>query len=882
MKNGCKHYLFVFLLFFSLISYSTNKVEPDFKKDIISHFNSQWLKTPQEKIYVHTDKPYYSAGEDIWFTAYLINAATHTPNTLSRFVYVELIDKSDSVLTRIKIKRDSLGFSGSIKLKPELPAGHYALRAYTYWMQNVSDDFFFTKRIYIGNSIDDRVLCNITFGKPEAGQVPVSLKFTNTFLSPVVGKKVHISQSWKKSNQRKLTLQTNAEGKVSWLLPLETLKQNNKYFDVSINEDYLKYKNKFFIPSFSNDFDIQFFPESGVFLNNKPQVVAFKAIGSDGLSVEVTGKIFSSKNEEITSFSSINKGMGKLIMETQADETYFAIVRSALGIEKRFNIQSASNEGVSLRLAYNKSNIFYAVTNQTNNPNESLYLLVHSRGIAFAIQQLKSTEGKIQEELLPPGVVSFSVIDSLGNTYCERLAFIRDMNQPTVSMESDKVGYGKREPIAIDLKVNSLNGRTVHGSYSVSITDSRTVKLDSINDNIVSYLLLSSDLKGYIEDPASYYLDNLIASREKLDVLMLTQGWRRFNTADVVSGKIKQPLFYMEAGQALSGKVLNIFGKPNKKSDIIMLSPYKAMIRTTMADSTGNYLIDGIEFPDSTSFILKAKKYKTIADVEIIPDPDVFPKPNVFIPESRTKAQIPPDDYFQQSKERYYNEGGMLVIDLNELTVNASIKKEESSTDYYAGAANTQVTAEYLERFQGMNIKDVLSTIPGVMVMGDNISIRGSQNNPMILIDGFVTENVEDLSYLTTNDVENISVFKGADAAIFGLRGGNGVIAVTLKKGVVSKSVTPPSLINIMPLGYQKPTEFYVPKYNVDSVKMNPKPDLRTTIYWNPNLVADSTGTVHITFYSADKDNDYSIVFEGITNEGEICRYVGFIRREGY
>ena len=882
MKNGCKHYLFIFLLFFSIISSSKNKIEPAFDQKITSRFDFQWIKMPQEKVYLQTDKPYYSAGEDIWLKAYLVNAATHKATTLSRFIYVELIDKSDSVLTRIKIKRDSLGFSGSVKLKPELPAGYYALRAYTYWMQNTSDDFFFTKRIYIGNSIDDGTLCNITYGKPEAGQVSVSLKFTNAFLSPVVGKKVQISQSWKNSNRRKITLQTDAEGKVSWLLPLDTLKQTNKYFDVSINDESLKYRKKFFIPTFSTDFDIQFLPESGVLLNNKPQVIAFKAIGTDGLSVEVTGKIFSSKNEEITSFSSMNKGMGKLILETQAGETYYAIVQSALGIEKRFNIQSASAEGVSLHLVYNKSKLLYEVTNQTSKPIGSFYLLIHSRGRVFAIQQLNSSEGHLLEELLPSGIVSFSVIDSLGNTYCERLAFVKNMNQPSVTMEGEKAGYGKRELVNFDLKLNSLTGQKVEGSYSVSVTDSRTVKLDSLNDNILSYLLLSSDLKGYIEEPASYFSDNLITTREKIDALMLTQGWRRFNTADVVRGKIKQPLFYMEAGQALSGKVLNIFGKPNKKSDIIMLSPYKAMIRTTTADSTGNYLIDGIDFPDSTSFVLKAKKYKNIADVEIIPDPDVFPKPSLFIPEPRFKSQIPPAEYFQQSKEKYYTEGGMRVINLNELTVTASRKNEETSSDFYSGMADTQITSENLEKFPGMNIKDMFSTIPGVLVMGDNISIRGSQNNPLFLIDGIETENIEDLSYLTTNDVENISVFKGADAAIFGSRGGNGVIAVTLKKGVVAKSVTPPSLANIMPLGYQKPTEFYVPKYNVDSIRMSPKSDLRTTIYWNPKLVADSTGIVHIKFYSADKANDYSIVFEGITNEGEICRYVGYIRREGY
>jgi TonB-dependent SusC/RagA subfamily outer membrane receptor len=194
--------------------------------------------------------------------------------------------------------------------------------------------------------------------------------------------------------------------------------------------------------------------------------------------------------------------------------------------------------------------------------------------------------------------------------------------------------------------------------------------------------------------------------------------------------------------------------------------------------------------------------------------------------------------------------------------------------------ADTQITAESLAKYPAMNILDVFRTVPGIQVMGDQVSIRGSHNNPMFLIDGIETENIDDLTYLSTNDVENISVFKGADAAIFGSRGGNGVITITLKKGVVQKAGTPISLAQIMPLGYQKPTQFYEPKYEVDSIKMSPKLDLRTTIYWNPTLVADSTGTIHVKFFTADKANNYSVVLEGITSEGEICRYVGILKRE--
>ena len=175
-----------------------------------------------------------------------------------------------------------------------------------------------------------------------------------------------------------------------------------------------------------------------------------------------------------------------------------------------------------------------------------------------------------------------------------------------------------------------------------------------------------------------------------------------------------------------------------------------------------------------------------------------------------------------------------------------------------------------------------ISMLPGVQVMGDQISIRGSRENPTIMVDGFTTNSIEEISYLSTFDVEQIEVFKGASAAIFGSRGGNGVIAITLKTGAdrTAHSPMPTSLKHIFPLGYQKPTYFYTPKYEVDSIRRNPVPDLRTTIYWNPALKTDSTGVMHVNFFTADKANNYQVVLEGITGEGEICRYVGILRRE--
>jgi hypothetical protein len=853
---------------------------PSFVKKTAQNFARYWTLNQQEKAYLQTDKPYYSAGENIWFKGYVVNAASHLPKSLSRFLYVELIDKSNMVISRVKIRKDSLGFSGYIKLKPELQAGSYALRAYTCWMQNVPD-FFFVKNIYIGNPIDDYVLSNITYGTNKNGRVAATIKFADAGKNPLSGKKIDVYQNWNNPSNKKTTLQTDAKGEINLQLAIDSTNRSARIIDVSINEPGNKYKNRFFLPEFSYDFDVQFFPESGSLLPGQLQVVAFKAIGPDGLSVEVTGKVFSDKNEEVAEISTYNKGMGKFTLQADSGMSYYAVLKSAKGIEKRFKLPAIVYNGATLHIVSNRGKFWYEVTNKTPLANEALYLLVHSRGRMLAALPLKETVGQISEALLPPGIVSLSVIDTLGNAYCERQCFVRNATPPVISMQSNKPVYGKRELVDLTFNLQSQLGKSLSGNFSVSVTDSKIVKLDSLKDNIMTYLNLSSDIKGYIEDPAGYFTDSLNLNKEKLDILMLTQGWKRFSTADVVKGKFKEPPFYMEAGQALTGKVLNVLNKPSKKCGIIMLSGYKNTIKLAQTDSLGRYLIDGIEFPDSTSFVLKAKKEKSFGDVEVIPDVDQFPDSKVFIPLQRAENLKVPNDYFLQSKQKYYTEGGMRAVNLEGVTVKAAKIEKNAEKHFYSGMEDAKITSEQLEQYQGLGILEMLSMVAGVQVNGDQVSIRGASGSPIFYIDDIESMSMDDITYLNSTDVEKISVFKGANAAIFGSKGGNGVITIELKKGITRKANTPISLVTCVPLGYQKSVQFYVPKYDVENIRTSPKSDLRTTIHWDPKLASDTTGVVYVKFYTADKANDYSVVLEGITNAGEICRYVGYLRRKG-
>jgi hypothetical protein len=877
MKRTHYQLLLFLIITFSICSNLIDAQVNSLNTELARKFVKQSMNALQEKAYLQTDKPYYCAGEDIWFKGYVVNATTHIPKTLSRYLYVELIDKSNTVITRVKIRKDSLGFSGHIKLKPEIQAGNYALRAYTNWMQNATPDFFFSRNINIANPIDDQIASQIDFGKIQKGKVEATIRFTDASGNPISGKSIDGVQSWDNPQNKRSTIITNKNGQISLQLSIDTTNLSTKFIDVSMSDPGNKYKNRFYLPELSTDFDVQFFPEGGTALVDIQQVIAFKAIGHDGMSVEIEGKVYTGSNEEVAQLQSSNNGMGKFSIEMHPGETYYVKVKTDKGIEKKFNLPVPQASGVGLHILHSKGKIIYEVINKTGKPNSAYYLLIHSRGKMIAAMQLNTLASQFSESILPAGITSFSVIDTVGNTYCERLFFVRSMNLPVLKMESDKKAYDKREPVDLKLNIQSISGKPVNGSFSISVTDSRSVRIDSLNDNILSYLLLSSDIKGYIEDPAGYFTNNLIADRERLDLLMLTQAWRRFNTSDVVKGKYQAQTFYMEEGQTLTGKVVNVFNKPSKKCGLIMISPYRGKIRLAQTDSLGRYLIDGIEFPDSTTLILKAKKDKSFGDVEVVPDTEEYPKSTVSIPFKSSDNSNESAEYLKQSKEKYYTDGGMRVVNLDVVTVKAA--KKTTETHYYSGMEDTKFTAERLDNYPGMGILDVIAMMPGVQVSGEQVSIRGNSRSPLFMINEVESVNMDDINYLTTNDVEEISLFKGANTGIFGSKGNAGVIAITLKKGASIKPETEVSITTVTPLGFQKPAEFYMPKYEVDNIRLSEKSDLRTTIYWNPKLKADANGDVHVKFYTADKANDYSVVMEGIGDDGQICRYTGVLKR---
>jgi len=224
---------------------------------------------------------------------------------------------------------------------------------------------------------------------------------------------------------------------------------------------------------------------------------------------------------------------------------------------------------------------------------------------------------------------------------------------------------------------------------------------------------------------------------------------------------------------------------------------------------------------------------------------------------------------------QYLYEGGQRVTELTAAVVTAE-RIAPIKSQYYLEADN-RLTEEELERRFINDIVVLLQQFPGVRAERVRdaiyISIRNSIYPPLLLVDEIPVDN-EYLDQMSPRNIAQIDILKNPDkTAIFGMRGLGGVVSIYTKRGI-NMSETSPSFHfkMVSPLGFQQPVEFYAPKYDTPEKRDALSPDLRTTIHWQPFVQVDNQGMASFEFYTADENTSYTVIIEGLANNGQIIR----------
>lgn len=840
---------------------------------IVAHFGLL-EKVPQEKLYLHLDKPFYGAGEKIWFKGYLVNAITHQENAPSNFIITELINRSDSIVERKKIRRDSLGFHNAFTLPPTLPSGDYYLRGYSNWMLNEDPEFLYSRNLKIGNSIDNTIVSTIEYQQEDDTHYTAKVKFASNTQEAFENTNIRYRYLENGKVKNKGRRKTDGNGLISISLP-DLKPSATRSLEVEFDDPQYIYKRTFHLPVFSKDFDVTFFPEGGALLAVDHQNVAFKALGADGFSKDIEGFLFNEQGDTLSTFRSEHNGMGVFTLNPANCTSCYVIIKSGDGISKRFELPAMEQKGIALSMTHYKQEIRYEIqkTAATEWP-QKLFLLAHTRGKLAILQPINPsrTFGKMNDSLFHAGITHFMLIDQQGNALSERLVFIPDRKPHQWQISPDKPSYGKREKVSLQISAKDNVGNPVEGNFSVSITDRRSIQPDSLADNILSNLLLTSDLKGYVENPGYYFRQQDARTLRTLDYLMMTHGWRRHQLKNVLRTPSLNFANYIEKGQTISGRIKGFFGANVKKGPICVLAPKQNIIVTTTTDDKGEFIVN-TSFRDSTAFLVQARTKRGFAGVDIEIDTPKFPVASHKAPFFDGASALM-EEYLLNTRDQYYMEGGMRVYNLKEVLITANRSKPGKESIYTGGINTRTIEAEELERYGAQTAFDAVSRLPGVNVLnGNEIHIRNNPEQPVIVIDDVVYENDNDmLTMLQVSDLSSLSVLRGADAAILGSRGAAGAIVITLKDGRELPAKPAQGIITCTPLGYSDSVEFYHPVYDTPEKKNTQRSDLRSTIYWNPSVQLDTEGKATIEYYTPDSTAPEDVIIEGIDKNGKVCR----------
>ena len=819
--------------------------------DIENSILKQLQAFPQEKIYLHTDKSTYVSGEKVWYRAYLVDAILHLPNSPSRYIYVELVSPAEELIIRDKIRPSTdSAFHNRIDLPENLPEGSYLIRAYTNFMRN-REDYFFEKKIFVADPMSSTIYVEPEFViNNKKGKLKLNVRDYNNETVEIKNANIRIDTGKMKKYDDEFSFGISSN------------KRHTIYVEFEANSrQYKKY-----IPVPEEDFDVSFFPESGYTVDDVPCKIGFKALKSTGVSEAVTGEVFDDENNSIGVFTSGHAGMGSFYLTPKDGKKYWAECVSSTGVKKRYELPQVRSDLCALKILQNKSKLYISIQKGSKYVEQPLHLLVHIRGAVIHSSKVAQTSISIEKAQLPSGVIQVVLLDEAKNVLSERLFFNLNQNElPVSALETDKPEYKQRERVVANINISDIANVPLAGSFSVSVTDNNDVAPDS-SFSILSELLLSSEIKGYIESPA-HYLDNV----QDADVLMLTQGWRRYNIPAVLKDTLEKPRHYMEAGQEISGTVKRVIGsKKNELNSITIFSP-AGHLDMALSDENGRFAFNGFEYPDSTFYVIQALNKRGGKYVELLLDPETFPLVHPFVVPDFT-----PDSlfrkYVEKSDLKYTDEFGSRVTVLKEIVVTATKKPvEEGRKSMYSSMFSTVVNAEEIEK--ATDLKQVLIRISGITISNNNVYIRGSSTPAIFIVDDVIWEefNMDDIQVM---DIESIEVMKGAEAAILGSRGAGGAVIIMTKTGKTTKgSVIRFNIKSVYPKGYKPDVEFYSPKYDKPAAATF---DRRTTVYWNPNVIF-SEGKAQFEFYTADVTSIYSIIVEGITSEGRIIHQRGTV-----
>jgi hypothetical protein len=871
---------------------------------IVSQTEKLATEHPFEKVYLHFDKPYYAVGDTIWFKAYLTIGAAHQPSGLSRIVYVDVISAQDSLVKTLKLPATNGTGFGDMALSPaSFKQGNYHIRAYTNWMRNFGAEYFFNKTIAIGAALDNSVTPKISFTKTKKNNVQfinAKVLFKASDGSPYGDKKV----TWSIQNDDETISKgkgiTDKDGflNLSFTGGQSSTSDAAKLVTVIELTGKQLITNTFPIKSVFAINDVGFFPEGGDLIAGVRSKVAFKAVSPAGLGVDVTGTVTDNTGAEVAGFATQHAGMGIFALLPESGKTYKASVTFPDGSKSDFDLPKVGNDGINLAVNNNDpDNLTIKVATNADYfkmyHNKTFYIVAQSGGTIYytgkvALQSQVYT-GVVAKSKFPTGILQVTLFAVNGEPLSERIVFVQHNDALSLSLSTDLPVYTARQHVKISASAKNKS-IPVEGSFSVAVIDETKVPYDeNAETTILSSLLLTSDLRGYIEKPNYYFNHTEAKALSDLDVLMLTQGYRRFSYTSILADKYPPATFIPEHGIEVTGTLRTASGMPVNKGNVNLQVPDRGFSANAVTDGNGQFRFSNVAIFDSSKVVLNARNNPGNSNLMIMADVtrSQLVTKNYNDPEAIANIDSSLNVYLQNSKKQSENSHVLKEVIIRSTKTTRYTHEDYSALTGVSMMADQTVTADLLKNCSFDIVSCLQRTVFGIWHVDNDFYIKhdydaGNKKPIQFFVNGLAVE-YSSVYNMNPVDIASMEVYlKDGVSGINQRYNSNGIISITTKSG----SFTPrenidlqqlagqTSVVTIMPKGYYKARVFYSPRYDNVQGTVQQMGDLRTTIYWNPNIITDKNGNATFDFFNADGRGNYKAVIEGIDNDGNIGRGV--------
>jgi hypothetical protein len=656
---------------------------------------------------------------------------------------------------------------------------------------------------------------------------------------------------------------------------------------------------------------VSFFPEGGKLPEGISNLVAFKAIDKNGYGIEASGSVRDETGNEVIAFKTDYKGMGLFFMTPEPGKSYRAVVNGFPAFNFRFDSLVVS-EGVKIQLVNQTSReLLVNICGNTEKFTGIPFFLANMHGGQTVFYQAFKMEEqnhllKFEIDMLKGGINQLVLLDKNLNPLSELLIFSDNFNLKNLDVRVDKNPVTNRSAIKITVSDSEKNGE--FANLSAAVVHEAAFPENGVSQNILSALLIESELTGFIETPAGFFNSNEMNAKTKQRLLMLTNSPSSYfwNQAPAVT---KQLTHSQSTGLKLHGIATEATtAMPLKNGEItLVIEKNREMAFLTQNTDTGGYFtFSGLLFNDTANAIVQAKNERGRPNtaIQLLPPFEIPFQPEkikTLGAEPAFTEAMEKQKYRQQLSLAGYLRKQEMLSPENETTKPENRTNADDRFRIYDKADQVVEIPESEASFG--NVLDFLAgKVAGLDITENSVSIRGTSNidgksTPLFLIDGVplnpggfsdlpaeVGRNTGDvwsageisatdkIKTLPLGDIEKVEILKSPqNLAIFGTEGANGVIAVYTRKGKSdTSSALVKGVIEQKIAGYSSFKTFYSPVHLSDA-EPSEKPDYRTTLFWEPEIMLQN-GQAEFSFFTSDQPGKYKVIVEGISESGKICR----------